>query len=596
MSTNNPSSKTTQFHLENIRLITSKESQRSLEIISQGIDWELLAGSIAQKLSSFEIKYNSSNLVFVLKSLALEILFNIPISKIDSEISDRKSFQIFLGIHSPIEIPHSSLCAEVEKALVEKGLFDSFLTLLNTVLSENGIKKDKERNNGAIDLKLEQLEEKLRKFKNIEPDSVFIDDKNIENDSTIISKLENFSKELENATKSQSEPSFRRLKSLDEKLKDVNEKIDFLFNKHVLKAESKLTTEQEHQFDSNLMNESTSMNQKLEDISQTGESKIKPKDNETEVYKKLFDSFYNQLQNISGTHKISPDIISDNLLEKSAKHESAQTTLTKTQEETNEKLKKIEDEIKKLYEKIEQQENLKTHATYILPPTQTLEKPGIEAEPENFIDLKKTKKYHIFNNTNLTEDYELGLRFYKLGFKTAFINMRADEKDENTRIATAEYFPNTFWGSVKQRSRWIAGIVFQNWKIHKWHGNLRTKYFLLRDRKALLSFFGIFFSNLVFAYLIIYMVGLAINYPVPEPSVEKGSLLYYFMILTLFFLITRVVHRFASTYNWYGFKYAALSLVRLIFDNFINLFATVRALKVYKANKKQSVWDSTEHY
>jgi hypothetical protein len=596
MSSNIPNSKITQFHLEKIRSITSKESQRSLELIGLGIDWELLAGSIAQKLSLYEIKYNSSNLVFVLKAIALEILFDIPISIINSEISDRKSFQAFLGIHNAIEIPESSLCIEVKKALLEKGLFDSFLILLETVLSENKIKKDVEHNNGTIDLKLEQLEEKLRKFKNIEPDSVFVEDKNIENDSTIISKLENFSKQLENATKSQNEPSFKRLKTLDEKLKDVNEKIDILFDKHVLKAEKENTDSREQLFDSNNLDQMKSLKQKTENMYRTTESTLKHDHNEQEVYKKLFDSFYNQLQNIAGTHKINRELFSNYFLEKSAKEEYDQTTLTKTQEDINEKLQKIEDEIKKIYDKIEQRETLKTKATHVSPLIQKLEEPGIQAEPENFIDLKKTKRYHIFNNANLTEDYELGLRFHKLGFKTAFINMRADEKDENTRIATAEYFPNTFWGSVKQRSRWIAGIVFQNWKIHKWDGNIRTRYFLLRDRKALLSFFGIFLSNLVFAYLIIYMVGLAINYPVPEPSVEKGSLLYYFMIGTLFFLITRVVHRFASTYNWYGFKYAALSLVRLIFDNFINLFATVRALKVYKANKKQTVWDSTEHY
>jgi adsorption protein B len=68
------------------------------------------------------------------------------------------------------------------------------------------------------------------------------------------------------------------------------------------------------------------------------------------------------------------------------------------------------------------------------------------------------------------------------------------------------------------------------------------------------------------------------------------------MIATLFFLINRVVHRFAATYNWYGFKYAAMSIVRLLFDNLINLFATMRAIRVYNTNKKQIVWDSTDHY
>jgi len=255
-----------------------------------------------------------------------------------------------------------------------------------------------------------------------------------------------------------------------------------------------------------------------------------------------------------------------------------------------------------LYSKLAEREIQKPIVEYvkkekvIVPKINVVEEEIMEEDEQNEIDLKKKKRYHIFNNTNLTEDYELGLRFYKLGYKTAFINMRADERDENSRIATAEYFPNSFWGSVKQRSRWIAGIVFQNWKIHKWEGSLKTKYFLLRDRKALFSFFGIFLSNIVFAYFVYYMLGLVFNFGDAKPTVNTGSVLYYLMISTLFFLIVRVVHRFAMTYNWYGFKYAASSIVRLLVDNLINLFATVRAVKVYKTNKKQIVWDSTDHY
>jgi len=62
--------------------------------------------------------------------------------------------------------------------------------------------------------------------------------------------------------------------------------------------------------------------------------------------------------------------------------------------------------------------------------------------------------------------------------------LKTDKENGNTRIATGEYFPNTFWGAVKQRSRWLAGIVFQNWKIHGWKGSAKTKY---TDGKVLLK-------------------------------------------------------------------------------------------------------------
>ena len=143
---------------------------------------------------------------------------------------------------------------------------------------------------------------------------------------------------------------------------------------------------------------------------------------------------------------------------------------------------------------------------------------------------------------------------------------------------------------------WIAGIAFQNWKIHKWKGSLKTKYFLFRDRKSIVSALGILLSNIVFAYFVIYLLSITFNFHFTLPIVEKSSVLWYLMLATFFFMVSRIFHRFAFTYNWYGFKYAMFSIVRLPFDNIINIFATARAFKVYNTNKTKVVWDSTDHY
>ena len=125
-------------------------------------------------------------------------------------------------------------------------------------------------------------------------------------------------------------------------------------------------------------------------------------------------------------------------------------------------------------------------------------------------DIFKTleKNYtQVFNEANLTEDYELGLRLFKLGYKTAYINLMLDKHNANSRIVTGEYFPNSFWAAVRQRSRWTAGICFQNWKMHKWAGTFKTKYFLLRDRKTIFSNFMVLLSNIVFALFLFYLLG-----------------------------------------------------------------------------------------
>jgi adsorption protein B len=202
----------------------------------------------------------------------------------------------------------------------------------------------------------------------------------------------------------------------------------------------------------------------------------------------------------------------------------------------------------------------------------------------------------VFNDANLTEDYELGLRLFKLGYKTSYINILVDNSNSNSRVATGEYFPNSFWGAVRQRSRWTAGICFQNWKMHKWAGNLKTKYFLLRDRKTIFSNFMVLLSNLVFLLFLLYLLGFSLGLGFLDSVVEENSALWVFLWACFGFMIWRLLHRFIFTFNWYGFRYALFSLIRINFDNLINFFATFRALKVFMTMKNKVVWESTEHY
>ncbi|MCE1163913.1 MAG: hypothetical protein LWX07_00765 [Bacteroidetes bacterium] len=221
-------------------------------------------------------------------------------------------------------------------------------------------------------------------------------------------------------------------------------------------------------------------------------------------------------------------------------------------------------------------------------------KSGFEDEPVVLRPGKKTEG--IFNDENLTEDYELGLRFYQLGLKTGFFNVKLDGERNSTRIATAEFFPNKFWPAVKQRSRWIAGICLQNWKAHKWKGNLTTKYFMFRDRKPLLSFMSTFLSYIVLGYFIYLAAGTALGFDNTLLSGKLSPVLMSLMMFNLVFMVSKGFHRFVFTYNWYGFRYAAASLFRLGIDTFINFFAIIRSVSVFRKTKKKVVWDATTHY
>ncbi|MCX7877029.1 MAG: glycosyltransferase [Ignavibacteria bacterium] len=220
---------------------------------------------------------------------------------------------------------------------------------------------------------------------------------------------------------------------------------------------------------------------------------------------------------------------------------------------------------------------------------------GMAFKREIFQNLEQNYP-QVFNDANLTEDYELGLRLFKLGYKTSYVNLLIDKKNPNSRIATGEYFPNTFWAAVKQRSRWTAGICFQNWKMHKWAGNLKTKYFLMRDRKTIFSNFMVLLSNIVFALFLLYLLGFGLGIKAFESAIVTNPALWVFLWICFFLMVWRLVHRFIFTYSWYGLKYAFFSLIRLNFDNLINFFATFRALKVFMNMRNKVVWESTEHY
>ena len=524
-----------------------------------------------------------------------KVIDELPEEVVSSQASEVDVKDEIEKIDEIIEEVDTEKADESDKGEVYKKLFESFYSQL----VDANIVKETEKDVDEPELKDIDIRPVYSKSESISPE-----DKEVEQEiEDVVKEEETVLDETEKVLESQEFK--KRSEEIDEKVKEIEDHYKLLYDKEDLEA-------------------------KIEE--ELKEEKIEAPVIEEEVKEEKI---------------ITPVIlekieekVEEELLEATFKEEEVKVELPEEIKEeahietTEERLKKIDEEIKMIYDssvkkevveeepvlkmvKEEEPELMETVTEEIteevVEETKTIEveKPGtlfmqpsaIETEPEvkktrdNEIDLKKKRKVQIFNDSNLTEDYELGLRFYKLGFKTAFVNMTTDAKDGTiSRIATAEYFPNTFWGAVKQRSRWIAGIAFQNWKIHKWKGSLKTKYFLFRDRKSIISALGILLSNIVFAYFVIYLLSITFNFQFSLSVVDKSSVLWYLMLATFFFMVSRLIHRFAFTYNWYGFKYAMFSIVRLPFDNIINIFATARAFKVYNTNKTKVVWDSTDHY
>ncbi|EKY9026981.1 phage adsorption protein NrfB [Escherichia coli] len=123
-----------------------------------------------------------------------------------------------------------------------------------------------------------------------------------------------------------------------------------------------------------------------------------------------------------------------------------------------------------------------------------------------------------FDVQSLTEDYDIGFRLKEKGMTEIFVRFpvvdEAKEREQrkflqhartSNMICVREYFPDTFSTAVRQKSRWIIGIVFQGFKTHKWTSSLTLNYFLWRDRKGAISNFVSFLAMLVMLQLLLLL-------------------------------------------------------------------------------------------
>jgi len=477
--------------------------------------------------------------ITLIKAIVIGKLFNLTDYQLPFEIAENNNFRNFLDVKYLDNIPKIKTISAFRKNLeninfLDK-LFDNVYDCLLNVKDELNlfVKKDN------ADSKKIELTNKINSLSGEKLDNIFnnSDDPKVQD---LKNKLLELKSKIENISVDDSTENSPEL----QKLADMEKKIDNL---------EKVVNSQEN-------------------------DKTKYSD-DNELHMKIFESFYKSL---------------DELISLPIEDKNTGTNSTSIISKDNAEFKVIN--------KINQtgKANILTDYIIDIPNKKNVQvKEQVEVNIKNrepIVITPRFKKEGIFNDENLTEDYELGFRFYQIGFKTGFFNVKLDNNNESTRISTAEFFPNTFWTSVKQRSRWIAGISLQNWKTHKWKGDITTKYFLFRDRKSIFSFFGAFLSNIIFMYLLYSVFCGIFHVSYVVPLVGFSSVLWYLMIANLLFMISRATHRFFFTYNWYGFKYAFYSFFRLIIDTFINFFAIIRAFKVFNQTKKKVVWDATTHY
>jgi len=219
---------------------------------------------------------------------------------------------------------------------------------------------------------------------------------------------------------------------------------------------------------------------------------------------------------------------------------------------------------------------------------------GTAIQRRLMLTLMKDNNLNFLREDSLTEDYILGMSSASKGFQTSFCCYYVRNQDgKKDFIATREFFPNRFSAAVRQKTRWIVGIVLQGTQLIPWTGNFAHKYFLYRDRRGPINNFVAMCTTLLTTYVLSYYFW---RHLLPEFMFtwwfHVGS------VIATTGMISRIYHRLKAVIVVNGWKKAWAVLLRWPVGNLINFVASVRALRQFLTStvlKRQIQWVKTTH-
>ena len=230
------------------------------------------------------------------------------------------------------------------------------------------------------------------------------------------------------------------------------------------------------------------------------------------------------------------------------------------------------------------------------------------------LDVAAAGANDCFATDSLTEDYEFSFRVRERGLKQAFVRLpvvrRVPRRSllhrkpglvvQRDFITTREFFPDSFWASVRQKTRWVIGIALQGWKKFGWKGDWRVCYLWFRDRKALFTQQFMALGYIVALGLITLQVSSAL-FPdryIFAPPFEDNSPLWDLFYVNVGLFVNRLVHRHVWTCRIYGWSQLPLIIPRYLVANVVNYFAVTRATSSYFKHLRTGErigWDKTAH-
>ena len=212
-----------------------------------------------------------------------------------------------------------------------------------------------------------------------------------------------------------------------------------------------------------------------------------------------------------------------------------------------------------------------------------------------------------FNTASLTEDYDLSFRLKALRMAQTFAHVTVDATEFRAQsvsgptgaiASTHEYFPDRIKAAYRQRARWIIGIAFQGWQHLGWRGSMLERYFLFRDRKALVTAPATALAYLVLANLAWIMLFGSAELNAGLDAMLATPALASILALNVLFMLNRAAQRVYFVGELYGARQGLLALARMPVNNLVNFLAVMRAWRLFLSHLvtgKKLAWDKTAH-
>ncbi|GGZ59271.1 bacteriophage N4 adsorption protein B [Lysobacter xinjiangensis] len=215
-----------------------------------------------------------------------------------------------------------------------------------------------------------------------------------------------------------------------------------------------------------------------------------------------------------------------------------------------------------------------------------------------------------FDVRSLTEDYDIGFRLKARGMLEIFVRYPVWDGESGRRrfarsriqasvVCVREYFPDTLGAAVRQKARWIIGIVYQGYRTHRWSTSAIVNYFLWRDRRGGIANFVSFAAVLIFGQMALLWLVQQLWPAAPRflSIFEQDPWFRAVLAINFVLMCNRIFQRLFFVAGYYGPTQALLAIPRLAWGALINFLANCRAIRqiVQQGDPRRVAWDKTTH-